>query len=64
MVEKNARGYVQDSYSALKEAQNCLTNALQTVERNENCQRIEASLQAVEQAMNECGNTASILEKV
>ncbi|MCA1031160.1 hypothetical protein LCL95_09010 [Bacillus timonensis] len=63
-MEQNARGYVQDSCTALNEAKNCLTNALQTVERDENRQRIQASLQAVENALNECGSTASILEQV
>jgi hypothetical protein len=47
-MQKNARGYVQDSCTALNEAKSCLQNALQTVEEQGNRQQIEQSLQAVE----------------
>ncbi|MFE8702373.1 hypothetical protein ACFYKX_17385 [Cytobacillus sp. FJAT-54145] len=63
-MEKNARGYVQESYTALNEAKACLQNALDSVEKGSNRERIEKSLQAVNQALNECGQTANVLEQV
>lgn len=39
MMDKNARGYVQDSFHSLQEAKNCLEHALQTVEKSDNRER-------------------------
>ncbi|WP_110113745.1 hypothetical protein [Bacillus sp. CGMCC 1.16541] len=62
-MQKNARGYVQDSCTALNEAKSCLQNALQTVEEQGNRQQIEQSLQAVESALGQCSGTANSLEQ-
>ncbi len=63
MMKKNARGYVQDSFHSLQEAKNCLEQALQTVEKSDNRERIEHSLQAVEDALQKCDHTVHILEQ-
>lgn len=63
-MQKNARGYVQDSYSALQTAKSSLENALQTVEKGSNHERIQHSLQSVEAALQQCGQTADILKEV
>ncbi|APH03838.1 hypothetical protein [Bacillus weihaiensis] len=63
-MQKNARGYVQDSYSALENAKTCLQDALQTVEKDSNRERIQQSLQSVEHALQQCGQTVDILEQV
>ncbi|PGZ98619.1 hypothetical protein COE51_11250 [Bacillus pseudomycoides] len=62
-MQKNARGHVQDSCQALHEAQNCLQNALQTVEKSDNRQRIEQSLQAVQHALQQSDSTAEVLSQ-
>ncbi|HHT7189881.1 TPA: hypothetical protein ACTZ5N_003276 [Bacillus cereus] len=62
-MEKNARGFVQDSYHSLQEAKHCLEGALQTVEKDFNRARIEQSLYAVEQALQRCDYTVHILEQ-
>ncbi|WP_226669455.1 hypothetical protein [Metabacillus litoralis] len=63
-MQKNARGYVQDSYSALETAKTSLQNALQTVEKDSNREKIQSSLQTVEAALNQCSQTVNILEEV
>ncbi|WP_456275802.1 hypothetical protein [Bacillus sp. AK128] len=63
-MEKNARGYVQETYSALTTARENLQNALQTVERDSNRNEIQDSLQAVEEAIQQCSKTVSRLEEV
>ncbi|MBM7605415.1 hypothetical protein FS935_10010 [Metabacillus litoralis] len=63
-MKKNARGYVQDSYSALENAKNSLQQALQTVEKDSNRERIQSSLQSVESALDQCGQTVNVLEEV
>jgi hypothetical protein len=50
-MDKNAHGYVQDSCNALSQAVSCLQNAIQTVVKPENRQKIEQSLQSVQQAL-------------
>ena len=62
-MQKNARGYVQDSCSALETAKSSLQNALNTVEQDSNRERIQSSLQSVETALHQCGQTADILEQ-
>lgn len=62
-LQKNARGYVQDSFQSLQEAKHCLEDALQTVEEDFNRARIEQSLYAVEQALQRCDYTVHILEQ-
>lgn len=63
-MEKNARGYVQDSVSALNEAKDHLQQALHTVEKGSNRDRIEQSIQAVDQALQQCDQTADILKSI
>ncbi|TYR78713.1 hypothetical protein FZC66_18260 [Priestia megaterium] len=63
-MQKNARGYVQDSCTSLNEAKACLQQALQTVEKDSNRERIEQSLQAVEHALEQCDATATTLSQV
>ncbi|RSK28088.1 hypothetical protein EJF36_15040 [Bacillus sp. HMF5848] len=63
-MKKNARGYVQESCSALENARDSLQQALQTVEKGSNAERIEQSLQSVEQALQQCSQTSNVLEQV
>ncbi|EEM04966.1 hypothetical protein bmyco0003_26680 [Bacillus pseudomycoides] len=63
IMNKNARGYVQDSYHSLHEAKQSLEHALQTVEKSDNRERIEQSLQAVEHALQKCDHAVHILEQ-
>lgn len=62
-MEKNARGYVQDSVSALSQARENLQNALGTVEKDSNRTDIEQTLQAVESAIQQCSQTVDTLEQ-
>ncbi|WP_416826417.1 hypothetical protein [Ectobacillus polymachus] len=62
-MQKNARGYVQDSCEALNNAASCLQDALQTVEKTHNRQRIESSLQAVQSAISQCISTEQALSQ-
>lgn len=61
-MQKNARGYVQDSASALDNARMSLQNALQTVEKDSNKTDIQDTLSAVEAALQQCNQTVSALE--
>jgi type II secretory pathway component PulF len=63
-MQKNARGYVQDSCTLLNEAKSSLEQALQTVERDSNREHIQQSLQTVESALQQCSSTASVLEQI
>lgn len=60
-MQKNARGYVQDSVGALNEAKDCLQNALNTVEKGSNRDRIEQTLQQVNSALESCDQTVGAL---
>lgn len=62
-MQKNARGFVQDSVSALETARTSLQSALQTVEKGTNREKIESSLQSVEVALQQCGQTVNGLEQ-
>lgn len=63
-MQKNARGFVQDSVSALETARESLQSALQTVEKGENREKIESSLHSVETALQQCGQTVNVLEQI
>lgn len=63
-MQKNAKGFVQDSCTSLTAAKTSLEQALQTVEKGSNRERIEQSLQAVEAALGQCDSTASTLSQV
>lgn len=62
-MQKNARGYVQDSVSELSNARENLQNALTSVEKDSNRKDIEQTLQAVESALQQCSQTADTLEQ-
>ncbi|WP_175640586.1 hypothetical protein [Metabacillus schmidteae] len=62
-MQKNARGFVQDSVSALETAKTSLQSALQTIEKGTNREKIGVSLQSVEAALQQCGQTANVLEQ-
>lgn len=55
---------MQDSCTSLTAAKTSLEQALQTVEKGSNRERIEQSLQAVEAALGQCDSTASTLSQV
>lgn len=54
---KNARQHVQDVANYLQQAQNCLNQALSSVEKPENRQYIQNTLNAVNSAMQAANNT-------
>mgnify|MGYP001544425924 CR=1 FL=1 len=56
---KNAKQYVQDVSEGLQNAQNCLNNALSSVEKPENKQQIENTLKSVDEALKNTKTTLS-----
>jgi len=52
MPGKNARQHVQDVYTQLTNVRNSLNQALTSVEKPENRQQIQNTLNAVENAIN------------
>ncbi|MCX7885236.1 MAG: hypothetical protein N2448_09460 [Caloramator sp.] len=54
---KNARQHVQDVANHLQQAQNCLNAALGSVEKIENRQYIQNTLNAVNNALQAANNT-------
>ncbi|MBF0708724.1 hypothetical protein IQ283_19165 [Alkalihalobacillus hwajinpoensis] len=62
-MEKNARGYVQDSCRALEEASKYLEDALSTVEKGQNRDRIQQSLDELMTVQSHCNETANVLEQ-
>jgi len=59
MENKNAKQHVQDVSESLKNAQNCLNNALGSVEKPENKQQIENTLKSVNEALKNAKLTLS-----
>ena len=59
MENKNAKQHVQDVSESLKNAQNCLNNALGSVEKPENKQQIENTLKSVDEALKNANATLS-----
>jgi polyhydroxyalkanoate synthesis regulator phasin len=57
MPQKNAKQHVQDVCNQLQTAQNCLNQALTSVEKPENRQKIQDTLNAVNSAMQTANNT-------
>lgn len=57
MAGKNARQHVQDVYNQLTSARNSLNQALTSVEKPENRQQIQNTLNAVENAINTTNTT-------
>ncbi|MGA9290639.1 MAG: hypothetical protein WBV93_20085 [Anaerobacillus sp.] len=62
-MKKNARGYVQDSCESLEKASQCLEQALSTVEKGANQERIQKSLDELMAVQSQCSETANILEQ-
>lgn len=52
MAGKNAKQQVQQAFSQLTDVKNALNKALDTVEKPENRQQIQNTLNAVENAIN------------
>jgi len=59
MEFKNAKQNVQDVTEGLQNAQNCLNNALGSVEKPENKQQIENTLKSVDEALKNANATLS-----
>ncbi|WP_377888988.1 hypothetical protein [Alkalihalobacillus sp. R86527] len=61
-MQKNARGYVQETCKELKEAERNLQHALETVEKDPNRQRIQESLNQLMAVQTYCNETEGMLE--
>jgi len=59
METKNAKQHVQDVTNHLQNAKNCLNNALTSVEKPENKQQIQNTLNAVDGALQNASTTLS-----
>lgn len=59
MQNKNAKQHVQDVVTGLQNAQNCLNSALGSVEKPENKQDIQKTLDAVNGALQNANTTIS-----
>lgn len=59
METKNAKQHVQDVTNHLQDAKNCLNNALSSVEKPENKQQIQNTLNAVDGALQSATTTLS-----
>jgi hypothetical protein len=59
METKNAKQHVQDVTTHLKDAKNCLNNALSSVEKPENKQQIQNTLNSVDGALQAATTTLS-----
>ena len=59
MTTKNAKQHVQDVTSHLQDAKNCLNSALSTVEKPENKQQIQNTLNSVDSALQTANTTLS-----
>jgi hypothetical protein len=57
MPQKNAKQHVQDVTTKLQDAQNCLNQALGSVEKPENKTKIQDTLNAVNGALQQANNT-------
>ena len=59
MQTKNAKQHVQDVTNHLQDAKNCLNNALSSVEKPENKQQIQNTLNCVDSALQTATTTLS-----
>lgn len=59
MQSKNAKQHVQDVCGQLQTAKSCLNQALGTVEKQENRQKIQDTLNAVDSALQTANTTLS-----
>ncbi|MGH4123389.1 MAG: EscE/YscE/SsaE family type III secretion system needle protein co-chaperone [Clostridium sp.] len=58
-MEKNARQHVEDVYHKLQTSRTSLTEAISTVEKEENRQQIQNTLNAVQSALQTATETLS-----
>lgn len=58
-MEKNAKQHVQDVYHKLETSRTCLNEAMNTVEKEENRQEIQSTLNAVQSALQAATSTLS-----
>lgn len=58
-MEKNAKQHVQDVYHKLETSRTCLNEAMNTVEKEENKQEIQSTLNAVQSALQAATSTLS-----
>ncbi len=59
MQNKNARQHVQDVRNQLQSSKNCLNQALTSVEKSQNKQHIQDTLNAVDKALQTADSTLS-----
>ena len=59
METKNAKQHVQDVTEQLTKAKSCLNKALNSVEKPENKQKIQNTLNSVDTAFNDATSTLS-----
>mgnify|MGYP001604961696 CR=1 FL=1 len=59
METKNAKQHVQDVTNHLQDAKNCLNTALSSVEKPENKQQIQSTLDSVDGALQAATTTLS-----
>jgi hypothetical protein len=57
MQQKNAKQHIQDVSNHLQNAKNCLDQALTSVEKPENKQKIQGTLDSVNNAIQATTNT-------
>lgn len=58
-MEKNAKQHIQDVYHKLETSRTCLNEAMNTVEKDENRQQIQNTLNAVQTALQAATTTLS-----
>ncbi len=59
METKNAKQHVQDVATKLQDAKNCLNQAISSVEKPENKQQIQNTLNSVDNALQDANTTLS-----
>ena len=63
MFKKNARQHVQSALSDLENAQECLNKAVGSVEKPQNKQHIQNTLNAVNTALQQANSTLSTYQE-
>jgi len=62
-MQKNARQHVQDVSNQLQTCRNSLTQAISTVEKQQNRQKIQSTLDAVNSAIQAVNTTLSTYQE-
>ena len=60
---KSAKEHVEDVYSKLVQSKGCLTQALNSAEKNQNKEQIQNNIASVEDAINSINNTLNNYQK-